>query len=116
MLKITGTRGSWIATVKGIGVLPVVHDTFVDWKNKSHEEGPNNKRSGEQQIYVSSERWAKHAALVAEKKMVIVQRDLIVGGKAMATRDGYVGVFFVDNVKFENGSLTFDLIDRHKDG
>jgi hypothetical protein len=113
MLKITGKHGSWVVTVKGVNTsLPVVHSTFVDWKNLSYEEGKTNTWLGID--YASSKRWAKHAALIADKKMVIIQRDKIVNGAPHTARDGYIGLFFIANVKFSDGSLTFDIAGRQK--
>ena len=112
MLKITGKRGSWEATVKGGNTsLPVVHSSFVDWKNLSYEEGKTNTWL-DTDDYANSKRWAKHAALVADKKMVIIQQDTIVNGAPQDARNGYIGLFFIANVKFSDGSLTFDIVGR----
>ena len=65
MLKITGMHGSWAATVKGIDTLPVVHNTFTDWAKKTYTEGGVDKPYMDNGATL--ERWAKHAAMVAEE-------------------------------------------------
>jgi hypothetical protein len=98
-MEIKGQRGSWTALVLANKDLPVVHDTFINWQTRSYREEITNPR------------WIKrapeHAASIAETGMVLVGRDKHADDQS---RDGYLAILFVRNVKFENNVLSFDFV------
>jgi hypothetical protein len=82
----------------------------VNWNSRTYKEGGQNRDKAEKlgDAYHDT-RWGRHAALIARKKAVIVQRDKVANGVRTAARDGYIAILFVDNVKFEGDVLTFDF-------
>lgn len=107
-MKITGKRGMWTAKI-GIDEeeYPVVHDTHINWKNRTYREGNNSP--WENSIPAPPRRWAEHMERIRRLKTVIVQKDK---SSTDPTRTGYIGVFLIDNVKIDGDVITFDFVGR----
>jgi hypothetical protein len=104
MPKIRGTHGSWTVEVEGFDFpVPVVHDSFVDRVTMTYKEGDGGASASPAKL----KRWSRHAALIAKYKIVAIQRDK---SKTDQTRNGYVGLSSVDNVKFIHYVLSFDFL------
>jgi hypothetical protein len=80
-VKITGTRGDWIADVDGER-LAVIHDTW--WTGKDAYRDPMEN------VDVTTKRYVEYVAKLRETDRVVVQRDK---GQGSLEREGYVGVF-----------------------
>ena len=110
-MKVERNRGSWHGKVAL--KLPVGHSTFMT------ADGLRYVDPG--QVKPFHPRWRRWASDVAEIGIMIIQKDklgpeLDSNGFPMCHSVGYLGVYLVDNVKFddENG-FSCDLVRRLDD-
>lgn len=104
--KAKGIRGSWFATVDGER-LPCVHDHW--WKGTSYDD-PGIKPSSKASELVDA---------IREKKRVILTKDKAIpsdNDEAMGfDRKGYIAIFSVDLIEFDDAGLRFKFVKRLED-
>jgi hypothetical protein len=113
-MKIIRNRGSWHGKLAGFDQqLPIGHSTNIDWASKRYVEVAREPAG--QPV---RERWRHWIDDVMRTKCMIIQvtrldhDNLDDDGYPKVHADGYVGVFFVDNVKFEDNVFSCDLTGR----
>ncbi len=101
--KATGERGSWFATVGG-DRLPCVHKYFF--------------RNGRYQAPRAWHSDPKHIELVDAIRTlgrVILTDDKVTGDGEGFERTGYIAVWEVDDIEWQNDVLTFRFLRRIED-
>lgn len=108
MLKITGSRGSWIAQVQRYGKLPVIHNHRVNWQSLTYRDPFKDRLIGMKKV----DEW--HAALEAGALVVVQRGKKDAAGNETTARDGYIGVFRYANYHLidENGGIELTLTER----
>ena len=97
-----GQRGTWWTEVGGVQY-PTLHSNRIDWKARPlhYREGDPDKP-----VY-GSDRWLRHCQKAIEMGVVVVQRD---AAPESAQRDGYIGLFKVENATMAGDLFECDLI------
>jgi hypothetical protein len=79
----------------------------MNWGAKTYREGNNSSWEG--RVPGPPQRWVEHLNRIARMKMVIVQQDK---SPTDPTRVGYIGLFFIDNIKIDGDVITFSIVGR----
>jgi len=98
--RARGERGSWFANVDGER-LPCVHKYWVTGLHHCAKRASMND--------------PKHVELVEAVRStgkVILTKDKVTGDGEAFERDGYIAVYRVDNLEWENDELEFDLVQK----
>lgn len=98
-IKARGERGSWFAEVAGER-LPCVHAYWIKG-NKHRDPG----------FDASKPQWQELLAAISKKRKVIVTNDVRIESGGFQ-RTGYVAAFAVDEIRTDDGCLTFNLVER----
>ncbi|MTE00523.1 hypothetical protein GIY56_09505 [Paracoccus sp. YIM 132242] len=108
MLKITGTRGSWMATVQGYGKLPVIHNHRMNWNTQTYSDPFKDRVVGMKKV----DEW--HAALETGDLLVVQRGVKDATGNETTERDGYIGVFRYTGYRRidENGGIELLITER----
>jgi hypothetical protein len=102
--KAVGERGSWFARVDGER-LPCVHEQW--WKKEVGQLYHDQLvRPGERQC----EEFV--AAIRAQRRVVLTRSKHRHGADQAAERDGYIAVFEVDDIEFDDDGLRFRFTKR----
>lgn len=102
--RASGTRGSWFAIVDR-EALPCVHKHW--WCNGSYND-PELRPSPKADQLVEAIRNVKKVILTADD----VLSGAGDGGETGFTRAGYIAVYSVDDVEFDEAGLRFRFVER----
>lgn len=98
--KARGERGSWFATVEGVR-LPCVHK---HWVTGFHHRA---KRA-----WMTDPKHIELVEAIQSTGKVILTKDKVIGDGEAFERDGYIAMYRIANLQWENDELEFDLIDK----
>ena len=103
--KATGSRGSWFATVDG-ELLPCVHEYWWVKRDKT--------RRYDDRLLTSSRQSGELVAAIKEKRRVILTKDKPYSPENPApfTRTGYIALWTVEDIEFDENGLRFRFVDR----
>ena len=104
--KATGKRGSWFADVDGQS-LPCVHKHW--WKGGRYDDP---------QIMPGSPKDEELVAAIQQHGRVVLTNDSPYDageGKTGFTRTGYIAVYSVDDITFDQKGLRFRFVSRLKE-
>jgi hypothetical protein len=110
--RITGSQGSWdvrVTYTDGTSqMLPTAHKEF--WKGDRYERGGPDDVSWKH--YSSRPRFQKHVELLHQTKRVAVTFDHFDHAAGIWHRDGYSGVFDIDDIKVDDDGMSFRFVRR----
>ena len=104
MRKPEGQRGSWFAKWNGVEY-PCVHKHYVSGSPMAYRDP-----------YLSETApWPAFVEAITKLRRVIVTEDYVTpheGRQESFTRTGYVALYDIDNVRTDDGALTFKFTNR----
>ena len=105
LVKILGSRGSWVAKVEG-QTLPVLHNSLWSGGDKTYRQTVLPQHRG-------GKRWAELLAALQSSDLVVMQRDMP-PDKDVLGRAGYVGVFRFEGLTInEDDEFTLIITERY---
>jgi hypothetical protein len=106
-LKAKGQRGSWFATVEG-ELLPCVHDL---WVSKA-------RFYCDPYLYRGIPDYDEFMNAIERGGKVILTKSIVAPNSAeppTLNREGYIGIFTVENVRCDDDGFKFELVERIAD-
>ncbi len=121
--KITGSIGKWTAKVRYIGTdapptetLPCLHKRYWKAGSQYYEDPDASVTNPESYIYREASKFAELFDLLKLKQRIVLTNDIVTEDRNRAEgrfeREGYVGVYDVDNVTLDERGLRFRPVKR----